>query len=175
VFYLDHANTINNLVREKDVWRVGDLGHRGVVAAQHSKLAAVTMPNSGTTTGEVIHIFYQSTDKTGAIREIRGYDGHWQPIAHNRGGHPLLGTSLAAVPPLACINIAETSEPVVFFQEENLRLVKLQGSGITTSQHIWLSDYSLVLILSFYSNERTPGDRPGPLSAYASRCYHHQR
>lgn len=126
LFYLDHANVINDLVYENGKWRVGDLGRLGVVTAHYSKLAAVTLQDPA----ETIYVFYQTSDKAGDIREVRGYDGNWQSDTHDFGDPPLFGTSLAAVQPEPGVTIhspAGDSIPVVFFQEDNLKLAELQA------------------------------------------------
>lgn len=113
LFYLDRTNTLNNLVYEDDEWRAGDLGDRGIVTADYSKLAAVTIEG-------IIHVYYQSTDKNGDIRGVYGFDGNWSESPRPSGGHPLFGTSLAVVK-RSC---AQT--PLVFFQKADLGLAVLQ-------------------------------------------------
>jgi hypothetical protein len=132
LFYLDHANVINDLVNENGKWRVGNLGELGIVTAHYSKLAAVTLQDPA----ETIYVFYQTGDKAGDIREVRGHDGKWQPDTHNFGDPPLFGTSLAAVRPEPGVTIhspADDGIPVVFFQEDNLKLAEFQAKGMALS------------------------------------------
>ncbi|MCJ1358803.1 MAG: hypothetical protein MMC33_008803 [Icmadophila ericetorum] len=130
LFYLDNKNVINDMVCQKGgAWKKGDLGDLHIVTAHYSKLAAVTLPSSP----ETIYVYYQTPDIAGDIREVHGRDSDWKPDTHDFGDPPLFGTSLAAVLPEAGLTIHSPSGdkiPVVFFQEDNLKLAELQNQAI---------------------------------------------
>jgi hypothetical protein len=130
LFYIDKGNVLNNLIYTNGQWSVGDLGSLGIKPAPYSKLAAVAL--------ETIYVFYQTGDKEGHIRQVRGWEGNWVPDNRDFGDPPLFGTSLAAVAPepgLIIHSPADDRIPVVFFQKHNMKLAELQENGTASPCH----------------------------------------
>ena len=144
LFYLDQNNVINDLVNEKGQWKPGDLKNLAVKAAHYSKLAAITVQESG---NGIIYVYYQPRELSGHIYVVGRHNGKWHldgQLQDKSADHPpLFGTSLAAVYSASSASTSKQSEPtpVLFLQEKNLELATLDGKGMVSPPPSTLTFY----------------------------------
>ncbi|KAK9442203.1 Fungal fucose-specific lectin [Metarhizium brunneum] len=130
IFYIDTDGILNNAVYKNDTWCRGFLRGQSIIPAHYSKIAAV----KSCVWDDDIHVFYQTTNRNGAIRQVTGYENRWVQDRRDLGSKVLTGTGLAAVHAGLGIDIttgtsASNKPPVVFFQQTNLGLAWLQDTA----------------------------------------------
>jgi hypothetical protein len=128
VFYVNKDNILCDIYEENGRWYEGDLRKfkGGIKCAAYSKLAATRTRNAAQ--ADFICVFYQNCDDSGSIESVcishMGYNCGPAPLSDP----PLVGTALAAVPPVAGIKSTSGTDEqaVVFFQFNTLVLASSQ-------------------------------------------------